>query len=216
MNRHYFSFMEHFDNNDKDSCVNFAKKGVADGSFTLPLLYEEVLTPALFSIDLCQGEDKGCIWDEHVKTGIVRTVIESLYPDVIELKSRSAPLGIKVLLVCPEKELHDVGLRMMSDLFSIEGFDVVFIGANTPRDQVSNAIQIERPKYVAISVTDHYHLSETKKMIEEIRSDHGNGISVILGGRAIKSNMSLFQSLDGDVFMDSYADIIKLKEGGTL
>ena len=213
MNRHYFSFMEHFDKKDKDACVNFAKIGITDGYFTLPQLYEEVLTPALISIDLCEREDKGCIWDEHVKTGIVKTVIEVLYPDVIKLKSNVEPLQIKVLLACPERELHDVGLRMMSDLFAIEGFDTVFIGANTPRDQVSIAIQIEKPKYVAISITDHYHLSETKKLIEEIRKDHGNKISIILGGRAIKNNMALFQNLDGDLFMDSYNDILRLKEG---
>ena len=86
-------------------------------------------------------------------------------------------------------------------------------GANTPRDQVSIAIQIERPKYVAISITDYYHLSEAKKLIEEIRKDHGNGISIILGGRAIKNNMALFRNLDGDLFMDSHEDIVKLKEG---
>jgi methanogenic corrinoid protein MtbC1 len=205
--------MEYFDKKDKDSCVHFAMTGITNGLFTLPQLYEEVLTPALFSIDLCQGEDKGCIWDEHVKTGIVKTVIEALYPDVIKSKSKVEPLKIKVLLACPERELHDVGLRMMSDLFAIEGFDPVFIGANTPRDQVSIAIQIEKPKYVAISITDHYHLSEAKKLIEEIRKDHGNGISIILGGRAIKNNMTLFQNLDGDLFMDSYEDIIRLKEG---
>lgn len=213
MNRHFFSFMEHFEKKDKDACVKFAVKGLSDDLFTLSELYEEILTPALFTIDECQDEDKGCIWDEHVKTGIVKTIIESIYPQVIEIKKNNDPTGQKVLLACPERELHDVGLRMMADLFAIEGYEVIFVGANTPRDQVSIAIHIEKPKYVAISVTDHYHLSETKKLIEEIRNDHGNGITVILGGRAIKNNRELFTALGGDLFMDSYSDIKSLKEG---
>lgn len=213
MNRHFFSFMEYFEKNDKDACVQLVTEGLSEGLFTLPELYEDILAPALFTIDECQNEDKGCIWDEHVKTGIVKTVIESIYPQVIEMKNKKSPTGKKILLACPERELHDVGLRMMADLFSLEGYDVVFIGANTPRDQVSIAIQIEKPKYIAISVTDHYHLSETKKLIEEIRNDHGNEITVILGGRAIKNNRELFNTLGGDLFMDSYADIKNLKEG---
>jgi len=213
MNRHYFSFMELFEKKDKDACVQIAVKGLSDGLFSLPELYEEILTPALFTIDECQDEDKGCIWDEHVKTGIVKTIIESIYPYVIELKNSQEPLGLKVLLACPERELHDVGLRMMADMFAIEGYEIIFVGANTPRDQVSIAIHIEKPKYVAISVTDHYHLSEAKKLIEEIRSDHGDGIEVILGGRAIKNNMELFSALGGDRFMDSYSDIKSLREG---
>ena len=213
MNRHFFSFMEHFEKKDKDACVEFILKGLDEGLFTLPQLYEEILTPALFTIDECQNEDEGCIWNEHVKTGIVKTIIDAIYPKVIDIKRMTAPLGIKILLACPEMELHDVGLRMMADLFAMEGYEPIFVGANTPRDQVSIAIQIEKPKYVAISVTDHYHLSEAKKLIEHIRSSHGSSIAIILGGRAIKNNQELFNTLDGDLFMDSYADIIKLRDG---
>lgn len=213
MNRHFISFMEYFEKKDKDACVQFAVNGLYDGLFALSELYEDILTPALFTVDECKDEDKGCIWDEHVKTGIVKTIIESIYPQVIEMKKKYDPIGQKVLLACPERELHDVGLRMMADLFAIEGYETIFVGANTPRDQVSIAIHIEKPKYVAISVTDHYHLSETKKLIEEIRNDHGNDITVILGGRAIKNNRELFTTLGGDLFMDSYSDIKSLKEG---
>ena len=213
MNRHFFSFMEHFEKKDKDACVEFILKGLDEGLFTLPQLYEEILTPALFTIDECQNEDEGCIWNEHVKTGIVKTIIDAIYPKVIDIKRITEPLGIKILLACPERELHDVGLRMMADLFAMEGYEPIFVGANTPRDQVSIAIQIEKPKYVAISVTDHYHLSEAKKLIEHIRCSHGSSIAIILGGRAIKNNQELFNTLDGDLFMDSYADIIKLRDG---
>ncbi len=212
MEKYILEFMKHFNNNYKDKCVNFTLNGIKNNFFTIPQLYEEILTPALYSIDECPEDDEDCIWQEHVKTSIVKTVIECVYPEIIKQKKEIKHLGIKVVLACPEQEYHEVGLRMISDFFSLNGYESIYIGSNTPRDQVSLAIEKENPKYAAISVTDYYLLFETQKLIKEIRKKSKDSIKIILGGSAFQKNMNSFNLIGGDLYLKSYEDIVKLKE----
>jgi methanogenic corrinoid protein MtbC1 len=202
-------FMNAFNEENKDKCVETALN-LIDGKMTLPQLYEEVLAPALYSIDECKDDD--CIWREHIKTSIIRTVIECMYPHVIEFKKNTPPLGIKVILACPEKEYHEIGLRMVDDLFSILGYETIFIGTNTPKNQVLNAVMKIKPKYLAISVTDYYLLFEADKMINNIKSSLSS-VKVIVGGRAFKYNLESVEKIGGDIYLETFQDLVKLKEG---
>lgn len=204
-------FMLFFEENNKDKCVELTIEYLHKSIFTIPELYEQVLRPALYSIDSCDDKNHDCIWKEHVKTSIIRTVIESVYPFVINLKKQVKPLGIKVVFACPEKEYHEIGLRMMADFFSLNGYESIFIGNNSPRDQVLTAITQSKPKYVAISVTDYYLLFEAQKLIQKIKSVYDQEIIVIVGGHAFKNNLSSVSKIGGDIYLESYDDVVSLR-----
>ncbi|MBV1757874.1 MAG: cobalamin-dependent protein [Dethiosulfatibacter sp.] len=210
MKNHKDEFMILFEEFKKDECVRFAINGLNNNDFSIPELYEQILGPALYAVDECIDDDNDCIWREHVKTAIVRTIIESIYPYVIEAKRNITPLNQKVVLVCPEKEYHEIGLRMMSDFFDLNGYESIFIGSNTPRDQVCVAISQNNPKYVAIGVTDFYLMFEAKKLISRIRTKHEDKIKIILGGTAFLNNPSAVSEIGGDLYLISYNDIKNL------
>lgn len=212
MERFKLSFMNYFNELDKDTCVLHTLEALKNNEITIPELYEEVLRPALYSIDtFIDMEDS--IWIEHVKTSIIRTVIESAYPFVIELKKQVKPLGIKVVLACPEKEYHEVGLRMVADFFSLNGYEAIFVGTNTPREQVYYAIEKNNPKYAAISVTDYYLLFEAQKMIHRIKELTEGKVTVLVGGNAFRSNLFSVSKIGGDIYLKTYQDIINLRAG---
>lgn len=209
-------FMLLFEKLDKDECVRFAINGLNNNYFTIPELYEGILGPALYAIDECINDDNDCIWREHVKTAIIRTVIESIYPYVIEIKRIITPFNHKVVLACPEKEYHEIGLRMMSDFFELNGYESIFIGSNTPREQVCVAISQNNPKYVAIGITDFYLMFEAKKLITRIRSKYENKIKIILGGSAFINNPSAVTEIGGDLYLTSFNDIASLAKEDTI
>ncbi|TJX15842.1 cobalamin B12-binding domain-containing protein [Tissierella creatinini] len=206
------ALLKSLDKEDKDKSVQLAIKGLNEVQFTIPFLYEEILRPFLYSIDECKDDD--CIWKEHVRTSIVRTIIECVYPHVIEQKKEVVSNGLKVLLVCPEKEYHEIGLRMVADFFSLNGYEAIFIGTNTPKKQVLYALVNTEPDYLAISVTDYYLLFEAKKMIEKIKSISGS-IKIIVGGRAFKNNKELIKEMEVDIYLETYEDIVNLRKGDT-
>lgn len=205
-------FMEAFIEENKDKCVELALDAIEKNIFSIANLYEDVLKNALYSLDDCEDDD--CIWKEHVKTSIVRTVIECLYPYIIKLKKKATPLEQTVVLACPEKEYHEIGLRMADDFFNILGYETIFIGTNTPKNQVLNAVLRTKPKYLAISVTDYYLLFEAQKMIENIRSVFVD-IKIIVGGRAFKENRDSIKKIGGDIYLETFQDFVKLRDGDT-
>ena len=213
MNKYYNEFIKIFDANDKDECLFYCIEGIEKGKFTIPELYEGILKPALYNIDTCHISDPGCIWKEHLKTAIVITIVESIYPYVIKLGREQERANKKIILVNPEKEYHEIGLRMTSDFFQINGYDTVFVGTNTPRMQICQAIKSEKPDYIAISVTDYYLIFEAKKIIERIKENCKYDIKVILGGQAFKKNRHLVEEIGADMYLEDYADIVKLRKG---
>lgn len=212
MDEFKLSFINHFNEMNKDACVLLAIKSLKNNEITIPELYEEVLRPALYSIDTSMSVEDS-IWIEHVKTSIIRTVVESAYRFVIELKKHVKPLGIKVVLACPEREYHEVGLRMVADFFSLNGYETIFVGTNTPREQVYYAVASNSPKYAAISVTDYYLLFEAQRMIQHIKEMTGGKVTVLVGGNAFRENSLSVAKIGGDIYLESYQDIVNLRAG---
>lgn len=216
MNKYYDEFMKIFNTNNKDECLFYCIDGIEKEKFTIPELYEEILIPALYSIDTCTIADPGCIWKEHLKTGIVKTIVEGLYPYIIKISKDQLPANKKIILANPEKEYHELGLRMVSDFFQICGYETVYIGTNTPRTQICEAIRSEEPDYLAISVTDYYLIFEAKRIVEMVKEISENGIIIILGGQAFKKNRHLVEEIGADMYLEGYKDVAKLREGESL
>ena len=160
----------------------------------------------------CVESDEGCIWKEHVITSIIRTVIESAYVYVIREKKDIIPAGKKVDLMCPEREYHEIGLRIVKDFFILNGYETIYIGGNTPRNQALYVVKELKPEYIALSITGHYLLSEAKKLIDTIRSSTDYSVKILVGGKAFISNISCVKSIGADKYMNSFEDIEILRE----
>ena len=156
----YERFLSFLDKDDRFGCVDFVLTRLQNNVLDIVTLYDEILAPSLRE-SFCREKQKAiCVWEEHVRSSIIRTVIECCYPYVVKERAekyRSAPKG-KVIVVCPPEELHEIGARMVADFFTLCGFDAVFVGANTPQTEILEAIDYERPKYIAISVSNYYNL----------------------------------------------------------
>lgn len=200
---------------DKESALNLCISYLEEKKLSVIELYELILTPALNNIIMeYEGDDDNLIWNEHVRSGIIRSIVECVYPYVLKEKKE---LGIKdmgkVIVMCPRFEDHELGARMVSDFFTIAGYDTTFIGANTPEKTIINAIQAIQPKYISMSVTNYYNLVATKKTIDHIKDSVSTDIKFLLGGYAFTSNPNAYKEVGGDLLLRSFNDIINLSKG---
>ncbi len=210
----YEEFSALLDAEDRDGCVHFALDRLQNGDLDVVTLYNELLTPSLYA-DFCEGEDKDiCIWKEHVRTSIVRTIIEVAYPYVIrERDAAGSRKQSSVAVVCPPEEWHDLGARMVADFFTLAGFKTTFVGANMPRDEIINAIRYLRPDYVAVSITDYYNLIAARRVVAEILELRSVfPFKLILGGQACRSNPGACQAMQADYYLETSVEIMKLGE----
>ncbi len=208
----YKTFLKQLEDENRLACVNLALHVLEKGEIDIPELYSEVLAPALNSIGNEKHSQEIRIWKEHVRSSIVRTVIENCFPYVMkERESKGIPaLTDKVIVLCPDGETHELGARMAADFFALQGYDVVFIGGSTPKEEFLDVLDVLKPKYIAISVTNYYNLVAARKTIAAIRGKTPSGFRILAGGHAFHSSREMARSIGADDLIDSYEDICSL------
>lgn len=208
MNPYYPKFLDLVNHENKDEAMLYVLDLLKEKKIELYDLYDFFLRPVLNEF-VCNSEDEEiCIWKEHVRTSIVRTILESTYPYLIEVKKTVKPNQQKVVVVCPSEEFHEVGAIIVTNYFTLAGFDAQYIGANTPKGDIVSAVKALKPDYLALSVTNYYNLVVTKQITEQVKGLFPN-VKVILGGNAF-SKPGALDHLVYDYHLKTKEDIFKL------
>ncbi|HOK63569.1 MAG TPA: cobalamin-dependent protein, partial [Soehngenia sp.] len=121
-----------------------------------------------------------------------------------------------IIVLCPKFEEHEIGARMAADFFTIVGFKTTYIGANTPEDTLSLAVEKLKPKYISMSVTNYYNLIEAKRAIDRLRQKDNYSGEIILGGYAFVSDPQVYKRIGGDYLLSNFNEILKFSKGENL
>ncbi len=208
-------FLVPFTQDNKAVCVRLVLDRLEKAELEIHTLYEQVLAPVLNSIAPSDQEQTSSIWQEHVRTGIIETIIACCYPYILK-KSPKVEIAPTVLVFCPAEEYHQVGARMACDFFTLCGYHAVFIGANTPATEFLPAIKSLTPQYIVISISNYYNLVAAKRAIDQIRTVAGDTITIIVGGHAVSRNGDIRKNLGADLILQTYADVHALAKGDGL
>ena len=162
-------------NHDKELAIKHITEALEKRTIDVKTLYETILAPSLNLISSNQIEQEMPIWEEHLSSSIVRSVLELTYPFVLaERDASNTPEGAlisreKAIVFCLEEEYHELGARMITDFLTLLNFDAYFIGANTPKREIFKAIAYFKPTLVCVSVTNFYHLAKLHSLIEQLK-----------------------------------------------
>jgi methanogenic corrinoid protein MtbC1 len=211
----YAEFKALLDEGDRQSCLEFALDCISSGRIDIADFYSGILTPALRDDAIAAPAREGSIWQEHVRTSIARTIIECCHPFII--RQRQARGKGRVVIFCPLEEYHEIGARMAMDYFILCGFDALFIGANTPRREITEAIDSAKPDCAGISVSSTFNLVAARKAIRDIRELREKklpGLTIIAGGNAFRAEPGLCHAIGADLLLQDYKDIKRFAEGG--
>ena len=212
MNELYEKVLSALQKEDKETALKLSIDALKNEEISVVELYEEVLTPALAHVVEEYEEIDDLIWREHVRSGIIRTIIESAYPFVLEARDNTTIQDDRVIVMCPEFEEHELGARMVADFFRIEGFDTTFVGARTPLKTVLKAIEVIKPKYLVVSVTNFFNILSVKNLIDAIKNDGNDDLVFVLGGRAVSANPVKAENIGADILLQGHDAITKLRQ----
>jgi methanogenic corrinoid protein MtbC1 len=204
----YDEFIRLLELDDRMGAVRFILSRLDSGDLDIPTAYSALLAPSLNQM-VCDEDEDTCIWKEHIRSSLIRAIVESCYPYVLKQRERiRAPArNSRVLVVCPTEEYHELGARMVADFFSISGYDVTFIGANTPRRVILSAAKHLQPAWLAMSVTNYYNLFDAGQIIEAVRGELGGRIKIVVGGNAFRRNKGAATELGADFELHTFEDI---------
>jgi methanogenic corrinoid protein MtbC1 len=152
---------------------------LVDQALALPSLEEsfvDVLAPALREIGEQWQAGELTVAQEHLATGTIRAALQTLIAD-----ARASVRGTAVL-ACAPGEHHEIGLLMLAVLLRGDGWQVAYLGADTPlRDAVSFAEELDA-RIVCFSAATREHADRLARSLAHERVPEQ--IEVVVGGRA--------------------------------
>ncbi|MBV9669731.1 MAG: cobalamin-dependent protein [Acidobacteriales bacterium] len=148
------------------------------------------------------------VGQEHYCTAVTQVIMAELYPQIVKT-SRN---GRRAVIACVSGDLHELGARMVSDHLELEGWETVYLGANTPISSIIEAVRLHQPDIVAVSVAMTFHLDRIRQLIHHMRTESGLHARIIVGGYPFRLVPGLWRDIGADGFADDAAGAVKLAD----
>ena len=162
---------------------------------TIDVIYVEIVQNVMRKIGELWFENKISVAQEHYCSALTQTAISQLYSVIFA----SQPLDHTMIGCCLGGELHELGMRMITDLFTYEGWNAVFLGAGVPEEALFASIEEHHPDLIALSITMPQHLMLCKHMIEQLRNKYPE-IKIAIGGRAFDDIPDVLERWPADIY----------------
>ncbi|MCA9296270.1 MAG: cobalamin-dependent protein, partial [Phycisphaerales bacterium] len=169
--------------------------GAADAGMPIETLYEDVLRIAQREIGLMWHHNEITVADEHFATATTDIILSRLrkyFPPF-------TPRGRLLVATTVGGDLHALGVRMVADFFEMDGWNVYYLGANTPREDIIDITRHRDADLLALSAASVLHVRELAEVIDAIRQhDELDGVRILVGGPVFSLVPDLWRQLGAD------------------
>lgn len=156
-----------------------ALESLLDQSFAVLRLEQvlvEVVTPLLQRIGQAWERGEASVADEHLVTAGARAQIERLLAD-----PRGGVRGAAVL-ACAPQERHELGLMMVAAMMRADGWNVAYLGADTPFADAVRFAARTSARLLLISLALEERIEQLAAELTEV--DLPPGLELVVGGAA--------------------------------
>ena len=157
---------------------------------SLPSYLETVIGPLLREIGESTRLGKLRIAHEHMATAHLRTFIGALR--FRETYTGGEP---KIVITTPTGQLHELGALMIAALVSVDGWLPVYLGPNTPADEIVACTNQSGARAVSLSLTYPADDPRIATELTRLRSQLDGKIPVFVGGAATAHHQQLISRL---------------------
>lgn len=203
------TYLDYLLKGDRNNALSLVLDEVKTG-VPVKEMYLQIFQPVQYEIGRLWQTNKISVAQEHYCTGATQLVMSQLYPYLFtgERKDR------KMVTTCVSGELHEMGARMVTDFFEMQGWDTYYLGANMPIEGVINFLSETKPQCLAISATMTFHVSAVEEMIKKIKSspDVSSDLKIIVGGYPFKVAEGLWKNIGANGFAPNADEAVQLAD----
>ncbi len=189
---------------DHTKCLYIARES-ASASEEIEPFYLHVIQPVMYEIGMLWERGAISVAQEHLASAIVVRVMAATGM----LVNTPEKIKARAVVAAAPNEFHEIGAWMISDILEHEGWEVRYLGANTPAGDLFDLLRSFHPKLLLLSVTMPFNILKAKEIVDTLKKDEElNEISVIVGGRSFNDTPDLWRSIGADCFA---ANALELK-----
>ncbi len=183
------SFMNALEQMNSKALENILVQAEID--YGLNGVIENVLVPLMEEIG--EGWRKGSlrISHEHLASHVVRTFLGGILAS-----HKTSPSAPNVLVTTPADQWHDIGALIIAVTAASEGWNVTYLGANLPSQEIAGAVKQNNCKAVILSIVYPEDDPVLVQEIRKLRRALPDNVTIIVGGRASTSYKAVLEEID--------------------
>jgi len=168
-------------------------------------IYTQLFQRSLYQVGEYWEMNRISVATEHMATAITENLMIKLQPELFSTERT----GKKAVIACVANEYHQVGGKMVADIFEMYGWDGYFVGANTPNTELLRFIESKNPDLIGLSLSIYSNLPELKNTLVKIRQ-HFPDLPVMVGGQAFRwGGTEIIQNFSNVAYLSSVEDLHK-------
>lgn len=166
-------------------------------------IYVEILSESMKRVGELWHTAEITVDTEHYCTSVTQMAMAQMYDKLFdgERKNRT------ILSVCPGMELHEMGARIVADLFENHGWDSIFLGAAVPVDYIMDSVRENHPDLVTLSVSMPQHLMDCETAVRTIKKEFPD-IKIAVGGKAFESTEDIWKKWPVDIYSKDARELL--------
>jgi len=199
-------YMDRLLQGDRAGCRQILGESLQTGT-PVNSLYSNLFWPVMTEIEKMYREDKINQITEQMATRINRTLVDQLQSKLPRRESR----GKKIIITCANDEREELGSQMCADLFESDGWEVKFIGAGVPNDEILSLVGQYQPDILFIYGTKPSGAPEIRKLIDTIRSvSAAPHMRIMLSGGVFNRADGLWEEIGADLFAPTAQEALQV------
>ena len=164
----------------KAYCKDIIQQLIAEKA-DIKYIYLEFFQRSLYEVGELWESNQISVAREHLATSITTQLMTLMYPLIFS----SPKNGKNAIITCIDSEHHQIGARMVADIFEISGWDTYYLGANTPVNELLRFLEKNLPDMLAVSLAIYSNYPHLLELLKQVHAQHPD-LKIIAGGQAFR------------------------------
>lgn len=159
-------------------------------------VYLSVLLPAQREIGRLWHLSEVSVAEEHLVTATTHQAMAVLRHTAERLPDNGATL----VAACVSGNIHDIGLRALTDLFQLQGWRSIYLGADVPTTDLPAMLDVFQADLLLLGSTLSVHIESAAEAIAAVRDQVDRSVKIMVGGAAFDEVPGLWEKLGADAY----------------
>lgn len=173
----YNDYLSYLLSGNKKECAAITG-ALLDREVPIRDLYIGLFQKSMYEIGKLWENNEISVATEHMATSVTEGLLHLVYPAIFSAEH----IGKSAVISCVQNEYHQLGAKMVADIFELNAWDGYFLGANTPSNELLRMIDEKRPDLLGLSMSIYFSLPCLEKTIQSVRASFPS-LDLIVGGQ---------------------------------
>ena len=187
---------------DRGECLKIVTT-LLENKIEIREIYADLFQKSMYKVGELWETNEISVAREHLATTITESMLNVIYPHLFT----GAQAAKTAIITCTANEYHQLGGKMVADIFELHGWDAHFLGVNTQVKELLQCIDEIQPDLLGLSLAVSFNLPHLETTFEAIKSNFQD-IDILVGGHAfVWGGTGILKKYPGTIYFESLAQL---------